>query len=107
MVELVGRETLPGGEADKLKVTLADGGIRYDYVDVASHHVVRSDMTETIGGQSLQMEVTYSDFRETDGLFFPHLIETHVTGRPATITITVEKVELNPDLDDTRFQLPQ
>ena len=106
-VELVGRETLPGGEADKLEIKLADGGVRYDYVDVASHQVVRSDKTETIGGRSLLMEATYSDFREVDGLYFPHLIETHVTDRPETITIVVEKFELNPDLDDSRFRLPE
>lgn len=105
-VELVGRETLPGGEADKLKVTLADGGIRYDYVDVESHQVVRSDETEMIHGRSVQLEKTYSDFREVGGLFFPYFIETHVTDRPETITIVVETVELNPVLDDARFRLP-
>jgi len=50
LVELVGRETLPGGEAFKLKLTLKDGAIRYDYVDVASHQIVRSDITRTIRG---------------------------------------------------------
>jgi hypothetical protein len=88
-------------------VILADGGIRYDYVDVASHQVVRSDKIETIAGRSLLMEATYSDFREVGGLFFPHHIETHVTDRPETITINVETVELNPDLDDARFRLPE
>jgi len=106
-VELLGRETLPGGEADKLEIKLADGGVRYDYVDVASHQVVRSDKTETIAGRTVLMEATYSDFREVGGLFFPHLIETHVTDRPETITIVVEKFELNPDLDDARFRLPE
>lgn len=106
-VELVGRETLPGGEADKLEIKLADGGVRYDYVDVASHQVVRSDKTETIGGRSLLMEAAYSDFREIEGLVLPHLIETHVTDRPETITIVVETFELNPDLDDARFRLPE
>lgn len=55
----------------------------------------------------MQMEETYSDFRETDGLFFPHLIETHVKDRPEVITIVVDKFELNPDLDDSRFRLPE
>ena len=106
-VELLGRETLPGGEADKLEIKLADGGVRYDYVDVASHQVVRSDKTETIAGRTVLMEATYSDFREVGGLFFPHHIETHVTDRPETITIVVEKFELNPDLDDARFRFPE
>lgn len=105
-VELVGRETLPGGEADKLKVSLADGGIRYDYVDVASHQLVRSDKTEVIGGRTLQMEESYSDYRKEGELFLPHRIETHVKDRPEMISITVEKFELNPDLDDERFRFP-
>ena len=105
-VELIGRETLPGGEADKLKITLADGGIRFDYVDVATHLVVRSDKTEMINGRELLLEESYSDFREVDGLVFPFLIETHVTGRPETITITVETVEVNPEIEDSRFRFP-
>jgi outer membrane lipoprotein-sorting protein len=105
-VELVGRETLPSGEAFKLKTTLVDGGTRVDYIDVVSRQVVRSDKTETIAGRTLQMEETYADFREFNGLFFPHHIETHVTNRPETITIVVDTVELNPELDEARFRIP-
>jgi hypothetical protein len=52
------------------------------------------------------MEETYADFREFNGLFFPHHIETHVTNRPETITIVVDTVELNPELDEARFRIP-
>jgi len=107
LVELVGRETLPGGEAFKLKLTLKDGAIRYDYVDVASRQIVRSDITRTIRGRPVQLENTFSDFRETGGLVFPHLIETHVKDRPQVLRIVVEKIELDPDLDDARFRLPR
>ena len=107
LVELVGRETLPGGEAFKLKLTLKDGAIRYDYVDVASHQIVRSDITRTIRGRPVQLENTFSDFRETGGLVFPHLIETHVKDRPQVLRIAVEKIELDLDLDDARFRLPR
>ena len=106
-VELVGRETLPGGEAFKLKLTLSDGAIRYDYVDVASRQIVRSDVTRTIRGRPVQLENMFSDFRETGGLVFPHQIETHVKDRPEVLRIAVEKIELDPELDDERFQLPQ
>ena len=106
-VQLAGRETLPSGEAFKLETILADGGIRIDYIDVESRQVVRSDKTEAIAGRTVQMEQTFADFREVDGLFFPHLIETHVTNRPETITIVVEKFELNPELDEARFRIPE
>jgi outer membrane lipoprotein-sorting protein len=106
-VELVGRETLPSGEAFKLETTLADGGTRVDYIDVESRLIVRSDKTETIATRVLQMEETYSDFREVGGLVLPHRIETRVTNRPETITIVVESFELDPELDDDRFRMPE
>jgi hypothetical protein len=106
-VELLGRETLPGGEAFKLEVKLSDGGVRHEYVDVASHLVVRSDKTETIRGRTVDLVETYSDFKEVEGIVFPHRIETRVVDRPEAITIVVERFELDPELDDARFQLPR
>ena len=93
---------LPGGEAFKLQVTLEDGAVRYDYVDVASRQIVRSDLTRMIRGHAVGLENTFSDFREVDGLVFPYLIETHVADRPEVLTITIDTIELNPDLDDSR-----
>jgi outer membrane lipoprotein-sorting protein len=107
VVELVGREELPGGEAFKLKVNLADGGIRYDYVDVASRLIVRADGTRMVQGRPLLLETTFSDFRETDGIVFPHLIEFRAKERPEVLRIAIEKIELDPDIDDARFRFPE
>jgi len=107
VVELLGREALPGGEAFKLKLTLAGGAVRYDWVDVASRQVVRSQVTRTIRGHAVQLENTFSDFRDVGGLVFPHRIETRAKERPQVLTITVERIELNPELDDARFRMPR
>jgi hypothetical protein len=107
VVKLVGRETLPGGEAFKLEVTLKWGAVRHVYVDVASRQIVRSDVTRTVRGRPVQLETTFSDFRKVGGLVFPHLIDTHVKDRPQAIRIVVEKIELDPELDDARFQFPR
>ncbi len=105
-VELVGRDALPGGDAYKLQLNLADGSVRYDYIDVETHLVVRSDVTRMIGDEPILLENDFSDFRETDGLVFPYRVETRAPDRPETVTITVETVELNPDLDDALFRFP-
>ena len=105
-VELVGREALPGGDAFKLEVTLEDGAVRYDYVDVASSQIVRSDVPRKIRGHAVMLENTFSDFREVGGLVFPFLIETHVADRPEVLTITIDTIELNPDLEDSVFGFP-
>ena len=105
-VELVGSKMLPGGEAFKLKVTLRDGAIRFDYVDVESRLIVRSDGMRIIRGRPTQVEMTFSDFREVDGLVFPYHVETRSKDRPEVMTIAIEEIELNPDLDDARFKFP-
>ena len=106
MVDLVGREVLEGGEAFKLAVTLNDGSIRYDYIDVESRQIVRSDLPRRVRGEGVVLVDTFSDFREVGGLVFPHIIETHVVNRPQTIRIVVESIEIDPDLDDARFRFP-
>ncbi|MCU0302497.1 MAG: hypothetical protein MUC56_00340 [Thermoanaerobaculales bacterium] len=105
-VELVGRETLPGGEAFKLAITLADGSLRYDFVDAESRQVVRSDVTRSIRGRPVRLENHFSDFREVGGLVFPHVVETRAAERPGVLRIAIERIELDPDLDDARFAMP-
>ena len=107
VVELVGRERLPGGEAFKLKIVLKGGAVRYDYVDVTSRQIVRSDSTRTVRGRPEQLENTFSDFRVVGGLVFPHLIESRVKDRPRVVRIAIEKIELDPDLDNARFRFPR
>lgn len=107
VVTLAGRESIDGKEAFKLEVAMQGGATRVDYVDAASRLVVRSDVTRLIRGHATVMQNSFSDFREVDGIVFPHVIETRVKDRPQVLTITVEKIELDPTLDDARFRLPQ
>jgi hypothetical protein len=105
-VELLGQEQLAGGEAFKIKTILEDGTIRHDYIDVATRQIVRSDIPRRIRGRDTVVVDTFSDFRETEGLVLPHLVETRVEGRPEVITIVVDGFEINPELDNARFQYP-
>lgn len=106
VVELVGRESIAGAEVDKLKVVLRDGMVRYDYVDVASHMVVRSDVSRLVQGHRVELQSTFSDFRKVSGIVFPHLIEIHVKDRPQILKIAVERIELDPELDPASFRMP-
>jgi hypothetical protein len=107
VVELVGREPIAGAEADKLKVVLKGGVVRYDYVDVASHLVVRSDVSRLVRGHRVELQNTFSDFRKVSGIVFPHLIETQVKDRPQVLKIVVEQIELDPQLDPASFGMPR
>jgi len=105
-VELAGRESLAGAEVDKLKVTLRDGVVRYDYVDAASHMVVRSDVSRVVRGHRVVLQSTFSDFRPVSGIAFPHHIEIQVKDRPQILKIAVEQIELDPQLDPASFRMP-
>jgi outer membrane lipoprotein-sorting protein len=106
-VELVGKETLPGGPADRLKVTLKSGGVRHVWVDDASGLVVRTESTRRARGHELAVETTFADYRRTAGVAFPRAIEVGVRGRPQRLRIVVEDVEVNVPLDDARFKTPR
>lgn len=107
VVTLVGHESVDGKDAFKLKVAMQGGAVRYDYVDVASRQIVRSDITRLIRGHATVLQNVFSDFREEGGLVFPHVIESRVKDRPQVLKIIIEKIELNPVLDDARFRIPQ
>lgn len=106
IVTLAGREPVDGREAFKLELKLKGGTTRYDYVDVVSNQVVRSDVPRLVRGHSTVLENRFSDFREVGGIVFPHAIETHVKDRPQVLRIAVEKIELDPALDEARFRMP-
>jgi len=107
VVQLAGRESIAGAEVDKLKVVLRGGVVRYDYVDVASHMVVRSDVPRVVRGHRVELESTFSDFRKVSGIVFPHHIEFRTKDRPQSLKIVVERIELNPELDPASFQMPR
>lgn len=105
-IELVGRETVGGHDAYKLKVTLKSGGVLTAYVEVKSSNLVRTDATRLVRGRRVSVETTFGDYRKTGGILFPHLVEVRAAGRPQLVRIVVDKVEVNPPLSDARFTPP-
>lgn len=105
-VELVGREAVDGHDAYKLKVTLKSGRILTAYLDVKSASLLRTDSTRQVRGKQVRIETTFGDYRKTGGILFPHLVEVRAAGRPHLLRIVVDKVEVNPELKDSRFSPP-
>ena len=105
-VELAGRESVGGREAFKLEVTLENGAVYYVYVDAESYLRVRTDTTQELAGHTVTIETTYGDHKAVDGVIFPHTIETGARDRPGHLRMIVEQVEINPSIDDARFEMP-
>ncbi|HWX40738.1 MAG TPA: outer membrane lipoprotein-sorting protein [Blastocatellia bacterium] len=106
-VELVGKESVEGTDAYKLKATLKDGTVQYSYVDADSYLVIKEESKRTIRGVERETEATLGDYKKVEGLMFPCSIETGAKGDSQKQKITIEKIEINPAIDDSRFKMPE
>jgi hypothetical protein len=105
-VTLLGRERLEGGDAYKLEVRKKGGTVEYHFLDARSYLPVRIEGKRTIRGTPIESESILGDYREAGGVLWPHSIRSGAKGRPETQALTVDKVEVDPVLDDARFRMP-
>ena len=107
-VELLGTEDVEGTETYKLKVTRASGDEVFVYLDSEYGIEIMQSATRTVPGQGAEMEfVTYfSDYKEVAGVMMPHSMETRV-GEQSLSNITVSEIEVNVDIPDDRFTMPE
>lgn len=106
-VELMGKENVEGTEAWKLKITRKTGDVSYAYLDTDSMLQIKSEATLKRGDQEVEIEGSLGDYKEVDGLLFPHSIEQKAKGAPAGSMITVDSIVLNGDVDDSLFTMPE
>ena len=105
-VELLGKEDVEGTEAYKLKVTLKDGDIRYDYLD--TEYFLELKVVAKVQRQEteIELETYYSDYKEVAGLMVAHSFETKRAGTTFS-QITIDSIQLNVEVDDSIFKMPQ
>ena len=105
-VELMGKETAEGSEAYKLKVTLKNGDIRYIYLDPDSFLEIKTEGKRMVRGTEQEFESVSSNYQEVEGLVVPFSIEAGPKGSPQRQKVTIEKLEVNPQIDDGVFKMP-
>ena len=107
-VTLEGVEKIDGSDAYKLKVAHKDGTVLHVWIDQKSFLDVRVEGTpRRMDGKMRPVYVSQRDFRQVDGgVKVPFVQETSVEGYRETHKMQLEKVAVNPKLDDTRFIKP-
>jgi len=105
-VRLVGRQKVGDRETHELELFLDDGSTRRDYIDAESYLLLKTESERSLGSRRRWVETTFDDYREVGGLLFAHKIHTAGKGGANRLSVTVEKVELNPSLSDDRFEVP-
>jgi outer membrane lipoprotein-sorting protein len=102
-VELLGKEELDGQPAFKLKVTRKDGAEETWYLDASTGlELARFDRTLDLP-DPVDRWTYYSDFRAVEGLVIAHRQDQEYGIRH--VSLTVEKVQVNPEIDPARFKL--
>lgn len=105
-VEFVGMEPVEGTDAFKLKVTLANGDVRYYYMDTDYYVPIKIETRRMIRGAEREYETTLGDYKEVAGWYLPHSVESNMKGSPNKTEVTYEKIEANVPISDGRFGLP-
>jgi len=104
-VELVGKDTLEGREAYKLKVTLKNGNVRYIYIGADTNLELKTTSHQKRQGQEFDVDAFLGDYKDINGIKIPYSVEQKVGDRTVS-TFTVEKVEMDVDIDNSVFKFP-
>jgi hypothetical protein len=105
-VEFVGMEPVEGTDAYKLKVTLANGEVRFYYMDTDYYVPIKVETKRIIRGAEVEAETVLGDYKEVDGWYLPFSIESGPKGSQFKAKVTFDKIKANVPIDDSRFVAP-
>ena len=108
-VTLEGKESLPWGDAYKLRVKTKSGAERIVYLDAKTFLERRQiGILKLPGGRQFDVVIDFDNYRDIDGVKFPFDITEDRTGKEPSVSVVIytEKIELNVPMDDGLFGAP-
>lgn len=105
-IEYVGKEDVEGTEAHKLKILLKNGNVRYLFLDPETGLEIKATAMIKREGVETSVDSFFGDYKEVNGLVFPFSIEQRIQGQ-AGPQFAVETVELDVNLDESLFTMPE
>lgn len=107
-LELVGEEEVDGTPAYKIQATQEDGDVTYIFLDKDYGLEIQSQAKRTLQtGQEMEVTTAIGDYKEVDGLMLAHSYDVQIPGGPGGQTLVFDNVELNVELPDSRFEMPE
>lgn len=118
-VDLDGTEKVENRDTYKLKLTLKSGQAIHVWVDAETFLETKIEgQPRRLDGTYHPVEVYYRDYRQVSGLQIPFVLETRVLSVAKTSLgfrdtpvpaekISIDKVTVNPKLDDSHFSKPR
>ena len=107
IVSLGGVDTIDGRNAYQLNVQLPGGARHRVWVDAETFLELKYEREfRNARGQSAVTSVLYRDYHDFQGLQMPTVIEIGAAGAEGASRIVIERVALNPPLEDNTFSRP-
>src|SRR5260370_14181630 len=106
-IELAGKENLDDKPVYRLNLTHKNGEGRFYFFDASSYLLLKWEGSRNSGDQDLPWESFFSDFHEVQGLKYPFRIDQGSPGTEIKQTLTTDKMEINPQINDSHFTKPQ
>jgi len=104
-VELLGKDTVEGTAAYKVKVTRKNGMTATQYLDAETFLPIKVVAKVAQMGQEVEVESYPSNYKKVEGVLFPFASDQKMNGRSVGQLI-IEKVEINVPMDDAIFKMP-
>lgn len=104
--ELEGTETAGGVDAFKIKMTSPLNTTNTYYFHPENYQMIKSVEVSDMQGQMVENIMNFSDYRTTDGYLMPFKIDMDMAGGQMLMTLTISKVELNVQVNDSIFLKP-
>ncbi|RMH14196.1 MAG: hypothetical protein D6698_13040 [Gammaproteobacteria bacterium] len=105
-IEYQGIEKVGDQQAHKLKVTLPRGTVRWVFLDAKTGLDIKVETLKKFRGKDRRVETRFKDWRPEGGLLIAHRQETQMEGDKESHFLTVDEVEINPDLEPSLFAMP-
>ena len=100
-----GRENLEGRESERVDVVFEDGGARRMFFDPVSRRLLAVEALEPGRTMIAPTRWLFADYRQVQGVWWPHDERRLVGGEPYMQLRTVS-VQFNPGVSDEEFQAP-
>ena len=106
-LEYLGKGDLEGTPVEKIKLTKKNGDVVTYFIDAESYLVLKQAAKISMMGQQVEGETVLGDYKQVDGITFPFSMESKAVGAPAGMVMSFEKIEVNPEIADGRFDMPK
>jgi len=107
-VDLEGSDEIEGRKAYRVAVKLPTGSTRRVWIDAETHLEVKYDReSHDPAGRARTVSVFYRNYQAVEGLKIPMAIETGTGSGSGVERLVLDRVLLNPPVDDAQFGKPR